>query len=451
MRVSPAFVLLAVGALSLGACQKVKPHVTPDAEPVPDATLDGGNECQEGARQCLANLLQVCSGGIWHDDRVCAGTCDPVEGCREIVPDTLSFIWIANTAEGTVSKVDTRTVTEVARYWTCQAGGYACDPSRTSVNLHGDAVVTNRQASPSSITKFAANVNECIDRNGNDQIDTSTGPNDVKAWGEDECMIWHTPLPTGTLFPDGNHGARATAWDGLEDPITGQGGHVYVGTCTWGMNGDAVFVFDGDTGEVVSHVTIPELDCSYGGAMDGKGSFWIWNSGSSSLLKLEAEWLFWSSVPISCGYGITADAQGRIWTGGGGSVPGFSSCVSRYDPSTGVEDAVGVAGAQFLRGIAVGVKKSAGYVWAADTPGTLYQLDQETMAVVNAWQPSSNDNMIGAAVDFEGYVWTVSNNYSKAWKFDLDNGTFADIVVGLNPYTYSDMTGVQLRNVVPVE
>ena len=55
------------------------------------------------------------------------------------------------------------------------------------------------------------------------------------------------------------------------------------------------------------------------------------------------------------------------------------------------------------------------------------------------------------AVDFEGYVWVISQGSSQVYKFDPDTETYITINVGSGPYTYSDMTGVQLRNVVPVD
>jgi streptogramin lyase len=130
---------------------------------------------------------------------------------------------------------------------------------------------------------------------------------------------------------------------------------------------------------------------------------------------------------------------------------GFSTCVSRYDPSTGIEDTIGIPGGSFLRGIAVGTAKSAGYVWASDSPGTLYQIDQESMEVVGSYVMGSGIDMIGAAVDYQGYVWTVAQMSSSAYKFDPDTETFATFSSLQGPYTYSDMTGVQLRNVIPVD
>ena len=71
--------------------------------------------------------------------------------------DLLSFIWIANSGEGTVSKINTMTGVEEGRYDSSpQVGG---NPSRTSVNLLGDVAVSNRD--PGGVTKIAAVKERC--------------------------------------------------------------------------------------------------------------------------------------------------------------------------------------------------------------------------------------------------------------------------------------------------
>lgn len=331
-----------------------------------------------------------------------------------------------------------------------------CDPSRTSVNLHGDAVVTNRGASPSSVTKFAANTKDCIDRNNSENIETSSGPTDVLPWGEDECMIWHTDLPNASQFPQNSHGARATAWDGVEDPDTGDGGTVWVGTCSFEMTGNVrVYKLNGDTGVIDDSFDIPGISCAYGGAMDGNGNFWIldWLTAIPPVIvRIDMTTHQTEFINIDCGYGITADSQGRIWTGGMSMMGGPAmNCVNRYDPSTGVLDSLNINNAEFLRGIAVGVGKSEGYVWAADTPGTIYQIDATTMAVVGSYSFGYGIEMIGVAVDYEGYVWTVSMMQNATFKYDPDTLSHDTVTIGESPYTYSDMTGVQLRSVIIVD
>ncbi len=340
-----------------------------------------------------------------------------------------SFIWIANSGENTLSKVDTQTAIEVARYRTCPDSH--CDPSRTSVNLHGDAVVTNRNSN--SVTKFAAWIDDCVDGNSNGTIETSTGPTDVLAWGEDECMLWHTELP----LPGG---ARATAWDGKENPDTGLGGNVWIGTCG-GDIPQVVYKLDGDNGAIVDQTDV-DAGCCYGGAVDGNDGFWVWDEsiGSNKIVRVDMSAVQVTEyISLQNGYGITADSQGRVWVGGG-------FFVSRYDPVDESLEVVEVLDADSLRGIAVGTEKCAGYVWAADTYGELYKIDQESMIVADTYEIGIH--LVGVAVDHEGYVWAVDYDANAAYKFDPDTETYITVPVGQEPYTYSDMTGMQLKSVI---
>jgi len=351
-----------------------------------------------------------------------------------------SFIWIANTGEGTLSKVCTINSQEVARYSTSpqQGGG---DPSRTSVNLHGDMVVTNRDPSsgPSSVTKFAGAFNDCIDRNHNGQIDTSEGPTDVKPWGEDECMLWNTPLGGGAI------GARATAWDGTEDPETGLGGKVFIGA----MTNRTIYRLDGDTGQILDQA-VTALG-HYGGAIDNKGNLWTVDmSCTVGLCQIErislADLNDHDTHSVHCGYGISVDAKGRVWNAGQNIFDG-GGCVSRYDPAIDENVWVNTGGLDFNRGVAVGIELSAGYVWSASTNGDLIQVDMETMEIVNR-QPVGVESMVGVAVDFEGFVWTVSQGGNAAHKVDPQSWNITTVPIGMQPYTYSDMTGMQLRGVI---
>jgi len=353
-----------------------------------------------------------------------------------------SFIWIANTGEGTLSKVCTLNGKEVARYYTSAqlAGG---DPSRTSVNLHGDVVVTNRDPSSgqSSVTKFAGDVNDCPDKNQNGHIETSIGPTDVKPWGQDECMLWNTPLGEGS----GSIGARATAWDGTEDDVTGQGGHVFIGA----MMNRTVYKLDGDTGQVLDQA-VTALG-HYGGAIDNQGNFWTVDmSCTVGICQIErislADLTDHQTHGVHCGYGISVDSKGRVWTAGQNIMAG-GGCVSRFDPSNDENVWVNTGALDFNRGVAVGVAASAGFVWAASTNGDLIQVDVEAVTIVNR-QHIGTESMVGVAVDFEGYVWTVSEGANAAHKVDPTTWAATTVPIGIQPYTYSDMTGMQLWNVV---
>ena len=155
-------------------------------------------------------------GGTNGNDGGTAGGADDESGgdgqaCNDGSVD-FTFIWVANSPEGTVSKIDTRTAAEVARYRTGPEDNP--DPSRTAVELTGDVAVLNRAG---SVTKIAALLERCVDGNANGTIETSSGPDDVLPWGTDECVLWHQTLPHYEPTP-GDHvwGARPVAWDAGE-------------------------------------------------------------------------------------------------------------------------------------------------------------------------------------------------------------------------------------------
>ncbi|HNN54483.1 MAG TPA: hypothetical protein PKO07_25860, partial [Pseudomonadota bacterium] len=118
------------------------------------------------------------------------------------------YIWIANSSEGTESKVDVNTNLEVGRY--CTYRGCNGDPSRSTVSLQGDVVVANRAAyyginapARASAVKIAGDKSRCVDRNGNGKIDTFEGAGKIPAqfiWqatqqdSPDECVLWLTDL-----------------------------------------------------------------------------------------------------------------------------------------------------------------------------------------------------------------------------------------------------------------
>jgi hypothetical protein len=193
--------------------------------------------------------------------------CDPDQGTASA---DFSIIWIANSPDGTVSKIDTKTATELARYRT---GPGSPDPSRTSVNLSGDVAVSNRQG---TVTKIAAEIEDCVDADGDNMITTSQGPADVLDWGADECVLWHHDAGFDETIAGSTGGPRATAWEGGEiDPTTCE----YAEADLWFAfrnqpeTSATIRKLDGDDGSPVGEVVIPDWPCNwghgpYGGAID---------------------------------------------------------------------------------------------------------------------------------------------------------------------------------------
>jgi hypothetical protein len=94
-------------------------------------------------------------------------------GCGGGVMVDESYIWIPSTSDGWVSKINTRTIIEEARYLTGPSGGGE-SVSRTAVSGDGRFVVVNARGSGRS-TAFAASIEDCKDTNGDGMITTSTG------------------------------------------------------------------------------------------------------------------------------------------------------------------------------------------------------------------------------------------------------------------------------------
>ena len=135
--------------------------------------------------------------------------------------ETFQHIWIANSSQGTVSKIDTESGEELGRYLT---GPGNDDPSRTSVGLDGDVVVANRAG---GIVKIYAETADCADEQG--QRQTSSGPQEILEWGTDTCVAWHVALPGAGGDPPNHQGPRPVAWDVGPDPCLLGDERVWVG------------------------------------------------------------------------------------------------------------------------------------------------------------------------------------------------------------------------------
>ncbi|GEM_PF-4874029 len=252
---------------------------------------------------------------------------DPGEcGCGN---NDWSYVWIANSGESTVSKIDTRTMVEEGRYLTrADAAG---NPSRTSVSVDGKAVaVANRHT---GIVKIWTRPEFCSDRNGTSGIQTSSGGTDVLPWDEDDCVAWYADFSDKTV-------QRPVQWTPGSGPChtdqkiwttTGDLG-ARPGTC--GDSGVWVHRLDGETGMVEDTIHLEEsrfrcnfIDVAaeglgpYGGALDYEGNFWFHGFGTSQLARVDFDTL---EVEIfdGGGYGITVDTKARVWLSGN---------ISRFD------------------------------------------------------------------------------------------------------------------------
>jgi hypothetical protein len=367
------------------------------------------------------------------------GTDEDLCGCDR------SYIWIANSEEGTVSKLNTEALIEEARYMTRPDGGGS--PSRTSVSFTGDVAVANRFG---GLTKIYADPEDCMESNGMPGIQTSMGAGDVLAWDLEECRAWHTEFPTTNQRP--------VAWAPPADPsrvdcerpasqrLWTVGSTVPSFPGTGGAGGVTVWLVDGDDGSIVETVDVPTFYGlqlgAYGGAVNGAGDLYFSTQGAltfgnNQLARVSLATLdvtIWMVPPEIAPYGITVDHNGRVWLS---SMLGASAV--RFDPETETWDIVDGS----FHSQAGLMEHPSGQMWIGTDAGAI-EVDVETLALGNVFVPDGGGAVKGISVDGDGYVWAVNQ---FAHKLDPGSGAIVGTYAGLSsPYTYSDMTGWALEN-----
>ena len=464
-----------------------QPKIECDSEGASEICFDGDEalidkgECRSGVRHCADGYWSPCIGQVVPVPEYCdfkdndcdtqvdegvlsscgdcnpycavaesgAGTADPLtpaDANSQNVVQTgdgwltltetainLNVIWIANSAEGTVSKLDTTTGYEMGRYKVCS------NPSRTAVGKLGDGWIACRSdtASVAYIINFDG---ECEDKNGNGTIETSRDLDnshtisgaEMLPQGQDECVKWikHTAGVPGN--PAGANIARALGITQKEEGWVG----------LW--ESKQLVKVEKENGDVVQTISIPANP--YGLVIDAEGIVWVSGRGGGVLVRADpASGQVSSTSPNGSysPYGIALDEWGRVWTahlGSGGNL------VYMYDPKTNGWQSVGVSSRP--RGL---VSNGNGRLFVAcDESDRVAVVDIATLTKFNEIHLGGGHFPIGMAVDSSGFIWAVNQKSGSAHKI---NGFNLQIIgnypVGKGPYTYSDMTGSAFFDAVP--
>ncbi len=163
-----------------GDCKDIDPGINPNTIEVcnyKDDNCDG--QIDEGVASPCGDCESVCLVGVGEEEDDdfdptpdnTAGLNKTQDGGLTLDSSTLElpFIWVANSGENTVSKLNTKSGCEVARYSVCS------NPSRTAVDLGGNGIIACR--GDGKVAKVAVFIEDCIDKNGNGKIDTSSDTN----------------------------------------------------------------------------------------------------------------------------------------------------------------------------------------------------------------------------------------------------------------------------------
>lgn len=318
-------------------------------------------------------------------------------------PKHSPYIYIANSAEGTVSKLRIRDGVEVGRFYVGD------NPSRTAVDSDGNAWIVMRGR---TADKGKGKVQENVVK-----IDGACQPKVRPPQTTRECISLDIP-EVGNLL-------RGVAVD-----ATGQ---VWVGAYAT----SEVIHLDGRSGQIRRRISLPESAQPYGLAVDERGFVWVASrTGKLAVLRIDPlTYQVDQTVPLSGlrnsrPYGIASDGEGSIWLGSNGPL------IFQLDGKTGVMKRSFVVGGQ-TRGV---VADHRGWLWIADSRRQqVHKLSRATGEVLGSFAVGRSP--VGVAVDHDGAVWAVnlmSHNATKLSPTGQELGTYA---VGKSPYTYSDMTG----------
>ncbi len=345
---------------------------------------------------------------------------------------SLPLIWVPNSDEGTVSKVDTDTGKELSRYLTGPTTGGS--PSRTTVDLMGNVWFGNRNTG--TVVKIGLFENgQCKDKNGNGIIETSQDSNndgdvtgaEILPWGTDECVLHEVTGITGArgIAVDANNNLWAGGW------ATSQYTHI-----------------DGETGAILTTVA---SNPAYGAVIDANGILWSSEWTNPSVGKLDPAGPSYTSINVGeTGgvYGMGIDANNNLFISGY-----FTNTVSKYDISTGLpvwKWTTADGGLSQARGVVV---TNDGDVWVAASGSDLvYRLDNN--GVIKA-SISVGVYPTGVSVDNNGKVWVVNYNDGYIKRIDPATNTvdLEKLILGndgtgiSHHYGYSDMTGYVARTI----
>jgi hypothetical protein len=363
---------------------------------------------------------------------------------------TFKFIWVALSQRCTIARIDTESGVILGEYRTVSDASSCQESSRTTVGLDGSVWVGHRGA-PGQITHVGlAELNGCVDRNGNGAIETSAGYGDVKAWpgtnapvsvAQDECILHHVSTGGGD--------SRHMSID--------KDGNVWVGD----RNSGSIFrKYNGNTAALMAGPL--DFNCGgYGGLIDGNGVIWSATPGGS-ILRFDTTQAIDANNPKCLpfnNYGLAIDSMGNVWVSTLGD-----GVVRKFSPA-GALLGTFPQGNPSAQGLAV---DNNDHVWISSSlfcssGCNISHLRNDGSLVGNVPTPTGSGST-GVSVDAEGKVWTANRESHTAVRIDPTAGPViggtplgaVDLTVNFPagpggrplpfPYNYSDMTGQQLFN-----
>lgn len=372
----------------------------------------------------------------------------------DVTGTTFPVLWIANAGEDTVSKFDSKTNKEIARYrtWFGPAGqpGYINHagapwtgpaPSRTAVDITGNAYVLNRHFEGRSALLMKILTSGGIDRNGNGIINTSADTNGNGIIEPSEILSLGDTTTDGVLQP-GELKDERVAWAVRVGPANGVGRSLCMGTDgnLWvGLFNAMQYykVSSADGGILAGPISVPWTP--YGCAVDSNGI--LWSASLSGILgKLNTTTMEKTTYSHSGQNYSIAVGNNKVYLAnivGGPAYIQFDPAANTFAYSTTNFSSTGIS-----------VDGDGNIITGPYTSGGVYKFNKNTGAALWAAPTQQYSETRGVIVDSENNIWQVSRTGGLLMKYNGATGAaMGRFSVGDQPYTYSDASGFAARNI----
>ena len=356
---------------------------------------------------------------------------------------TFPLMWIANAGEDTVSKIDTNTGLELARYRTWFAPGFLHGawtgpaPSRTAVDSDGNVYVANRHFDGRMPEVMKILNTGGIDRNGNGVIDTSVDLDSSGIIEAGEIIDLIDTDGDNIVDPDEILDERI-AWI-VQVGDAGQlgrslcidtGGDIWVGTY---FNSQYYRISAADGSLLAGPVTLSGIN-PYGCLVDRSGTLWS-ASLSNKLGEVNTNTDTAVGVKTHTGsdYGIAL---------GNGMV--YQACSSgctyiQHDP---VGNTFTTPAAISIGALGISVDGN-GDIFVGNTGGGMNKFAPDGSLIWTSPAQVGTGEVRGVVADSNGDVWAVHRANNNISKYQGSDGAALGVFpVGEAPYTYSDATGI---------
>ena len=364
---------------------------------------------------------------------------------------TFPIMWIANAGEDSVSKFDTTTGKELARYrtWFGPAGqqGYLAHlgnayagaaPSRTAVDREGNCYVANRHFDGRSADVIKILATGGIDRNGNNTLETSADLNNSGLIDAGEILPMGDLNNNGMIDPN-EIGDERIAWAVSVGPAGGLGrslaididGNIWLGL----YNTKVYYKLSAVDGSILAGPIDVSPNTPYGALVDGDGILWG-ASLDGTLLKLDTRAPYSHTVynhGFGDDYGI-AIGNNRVY-----QANSSGNTYTEFNPVTETFSAPAASKFSAL-GIAV---DGNGDIFVGNSSGGVTKFRPDGSVIWTSPAQAGTSEVRGCVVDSNNDVWLIHLSPNKISKFRGSDGTALGVFqTGDSPYTYTDATGI---------